>query len=112
MSIQIKDYSNINFEEMASAIGLKPKHIPLLIGSFLDESVSILTNLEDAIKNQDFDAIKSNAHSIKGSAGNLKFTEVYDMAKDMELSATDSKADFEYSLYFDAIKSSISTIPN
>ena len=112
MSIQSADYSNINFDEMAVSIGLKPKHIPMLIGSFLDESTSILENLKSAIDENDFDAIKSHAHSIKGSAGNLKFNEIYEMAREMELSATESNKDFEYSEYFEAVKSAVETIPN
>ena len=112
MSIQNADYSSINHDEMAALIGLKPKHMPMLIGSFLDESTSILVALEDAVNAKDYLAIKSNAHSIKGSAGNLKFNEIYEMAREMELSSADSKADFDYSAYLDAIKSAIDTIPN
>jgi HPt (histidine-containing phosphotransfer) domain-containing protein len=112
MLIENADYSNINFDEMAASIGLKPKHIPMLIGSFLEESVTILSNLEIAISSNDYTAIKIHAHSIKGSAGNLKFNEIYEMAKEMELSATDSNSSFDYSAYFEAIKSAVSTVPN
>jgi len=111
MAIHNVDYSNINFDEMATLIGLKPKHIPMLIGSFLEESVSILTALEDAITNRDFTAIRANAHSIKGSAGNLKFNEIYEMAKEMELSAAES-AELDYEAYFKAVKEAIATIPS
>ena len=111
MSIQTADYSNLNFDEMATAIGLKAKHIPMLIGSFTDESNSIMSSLEDAVNTSDFSAIKSHSHSIKGSAGNLKFNEIYEMAREMELSATDSK-DIDYSSYLQAIKEAISTIPS
>ena len=112
MSILNADYSNLNFDEMAAAIGLKPKHMPMLVGSFLDESTSIMKSLSDAINSNDFESIKAHAHSIKGSAGNLKFTEIYEMTKEIELSATNSDADFDYKGYFEAVKSGISTIPN
>ncbi len=112
MSILNADYSSLNFDEMAASIGLKAKHIPMLVGSFLDESNSILGSLEDAVNANDFEAIKSHAHSIKGSAGNLKFNEVYEMARDMELSASDSKSDFDYSSHLTAIKEAITTIPS
>ena len=110
MPILTADYSNLNHEEMANAIGLKPKHIPMLVGSFIDESSSILKQLKDAIASKNFTNIKMHAHSIKGSAGNLKFNEIYEMAKEMELSAMDSKADFDYRAYFEAINSAIGTI--
>ena len=111
MAIQNANYSNLNYEEMAGLIGLKPKHMPMLIGSFLEESVSILSNLENAIKTQDFPTIKINAHSIKGSAGNLKFNEVYEMAKEMELSAGANNTELDYSAYLQAIISAVDTIP-
>ena len=110
MPITNPDYSNLNHEEMASIIGLKAKHMPMLIGSFLEETQSILTNLQTAITNSDLEAIKSTAHSIKGSAGNLRLTEIYDMSKEMELAAGESDSTFEYTNYFDAIKQAVSTI--
>jgi HPt (histidine-containing phosphotransfer) domain-containing protein len=112
MPIQNADYSDINLDEMAASIGLKPKHMPMLIGSFLEESVGIMDALSGAIDSKDFTAIKINAHSIKGSAGNLKFNEIYEMAKEMEHSADKSDTEFDYSSCFEAIKSSITTIPN
>lgn len=111
MPIQNPDYSDLSYDEMASSIGLKPKHIPLLVGSFLDESTSIMEALEVAIRSNDLNAIRSNAHSIKGSAGNMKFAEVYEMAKEMEHSAADANVDFDYKGYFEAIRSAIATIP-
>ena len=112
MPILTADYSGLNHEEMAASIGLKPKHIPMLLGSFLEESQSILKSLSVAVEAKDFATIKANAHSIKGSAGNLKFTEIYEMTKEMELSASASDTDFEYSAYLEAVKSCIKTIPN
>ena len=110
MPILTPDYSNINHEEMASVIGLKPKHIPRLIDSFVNESVTILQNLQEAINSKDFASMKLYSHSIKGSAGNLRFNEIYEMAKEMELSAADSKKNFDYQVYFEALKSAIATI--
>ena len=110
MAILNPDYSSLNFEEMASAIGLNAKHMPMLIGSFLEESETIMEALKDAISKKDFSGIKSQAHSIKGSAGNLKFNEIYEMSREMELAATEGNADFEYQAHYEAVKSAISTI--
>ena len=112
MPIQNADYSNINFDEMAASIGLKAKHIPMLIGSFLEETPAALNSLQSGVDNRDFSAIRSQAHFIKGSAGNLRFNEVYEMAKEMELAAGNSQEDFDYSGYLNAIKSAVVTIPN
>jgi len=112
MAIQTADYSSLNFDEMAAAIGLKPKHRPMLIGSFLDESGGILTSLASAISSNDFTAIKAHAHSIKGSAGNLKFNEIYEMTREMEHAAENSDASFDYIGHLEAVKTAIATIPN
>ena len=112
MPILKPDYADLNFDEMAGAIGLKAKHMPMLIGSFLEESNSIMDALEDAIKENDFTQIKAHAHSIKGSAGNLKFDEIYEMAREMELSASASDESFDYKAYYDAVKLAIATIPS
>lgn len=112
MPILNPNYSDLNFDEMAANIGLKPKHMPMLIGSFLEESESILGDLEKAIQVKDFNQIRASAHSIKGSAGNLKFDDIYEMAKELELSASSEDKNFDYNSYFDAIKVAISTIPS
>lgn len=111
MPILNPDYSSLNHEEMSAAIGLKVKHMPMLIGSFLDESKSIMESLENAIDSNNYADIKSFAHSIKGSAGNLKFNEIYEMAREVELSAVAGDSNFAYKDYFNAIKEAIATIP-
>lgn len=110
MPILDADYSNIDHEEMAISIGLKPKHVPMLIASFFEETESILNDLKESITIKDYDNIKSYAHSIKGSAGNLRFNEVYEMAKEIEFAAAEQKSNFEYESYHEAIKSVIGTI--
>ncbi|MDA7818239.1 Hpt domain-containing protein [Sulfurimonas sp.] len=110
MPILTADYSVLNHEEMAASIGLKAKHIPMLVGSFLEESAPLLESLEGSINNKDYAEIKAGAHSIKGSAGNLRFTEIYEMAKEMEFAGTDQKEDFDFAGYLDAIKKAVSTI--
>jgi HPt (histidine-containing phosphotransfer) domain-containing protein len=112
MPILSADYSNLNYDDMAAKIGLKPKHMPMLIGSFLEESGPIVSNIEEAISSGNFANLKLYSHSIKGSAGNLKFNEIYEMAKEMEFAAADSNTGFDFTAYLNAIKSAIATIPN
>jgi len=110
MPITDPDYSQLNHDEMAKAIGLKAKHIPMLVGSFLEESGPLQIRLEAAIANSDYSEIQSVAHSIKGSAGNLRFQELSEMAKEIEHAAAESDASFAYVPYLEAIKKAISTI--
>ncbi len=111
MPILQADYTTLNHEEMASAIGLKAKHVPMLIGSYLEEAGPILEKLQTAIEEKDFDALRAAAHSLKGSSGNLHFNELYDMAKEMEYAANEADDSFAYSDYLNTIKSIIATIP-
>jgi len=110
MAISHPDYSNPNYDNMAKAIGLKPKHMPLLIASFIEETQAIFPKLQVAVKANDYDKIGSLSHSIKGSAGNMRFNELYDMAKEMELAGKESNATFEYAEYLEAIITATATI--
>ena len=112
MAIVNADYSNLSFEDMAASIGLKPKHIPMLIGSFLEEAGPIISNMKIAVASSNYPDLKLHSHSIKGSAGNLKFIEIYDMAREIELSASESNVDFDYASYMGAIEKAVATIPN
>jgi len=110
MPITTPNYANLNYEEMAATIGLKAKHIPLLIGSFLEEATPILEKLRIAIQNREYEVIQHAAHSLKGSAGNLRFTELYEMAKEMEHAGANAEETFAYMDYLSAIEKAIGTI--
>jgi len=110
MPITNPDYTNLDHETMAKQIGLKVKHIPMLIESFLEESTPILSKLQASIKNSDYVTIKSTAHSIKGSAGNLRFSKLADMAKELENAAESKDSSFDYAAYVVAMQAAIKTI--
>ena len=110
MPILQADYTNLNLDEMAKSIGLNVKHMPILIDSFINESNGAITKLQNAIESMDFEEIHQNAHFIKGSAGNLKFNEIYEMSKEMEHKAYEKDTDFDYKGYLDTIVKALSTI--
>lgn len=105
------DYSKISHEKIANEIGLKLKHIPVLISSFLQETPKILQILEDAINLKDYSAIKIQAHSLKGSASSLRLDEIYEMLEELELAASNKNQDFKYKTYLQALKDAVATIP-
>jgi len=107
---ELPSYANISAEEMASKIGLNVKHIPILVQSFMQESEELIAQLEAAIANKNYNEISSVAHSIKGSSGNLKFNEIYELAKEMELSAKANKEDYYYAEACQSIKMAINSI--
>ena len=110
MPISNPDYSNLDYADMAKSIGLKEKHIPILIASFLEESMPILENLKAAIASSNYTDIRSFAHSIKGSSGNLHFNEVYEMSKEVEFAGNAADTAFDYNGYYEAILKAVSTI--
>lgn len=110
MSILEVNYSNINYDEMAVSIGLKPKHIPLILSSFISETTTLLNVLKEHVNTMDSDKIRACAHAIKGSAGNLKFNEIYEIAKEMEAACLEERNDFKYEVYIEAIERAIKTI--
>jgi len=104
------DYSNLDYDNLALSIGVKARYIPMIVESFLKETDLILSTLEKSIEAEDYDNIRSSAHAIKGSAGNIKFNEIYEMAREMELEAAQKNSEFDYKSYFDAIKNAVGTI--
>jgi len=110
MPITNPDYTNLDHELMAKAIGLKVKHMPMLIESFLEESIPILKKMQSAIESKDYASIRSAAHSIKGSSGNLRFSELAEMAREVEHAGENQDTSFEYSAYNEAMSKAILTI--
>jgi len=109
-NFDLPSYENISAEEMASKIGLNVKHIPILVGSFTTESKKLIEELEAAIAANDYAGISSVAHSIKGSSGNLKFEEIYELSKEVELTAKEASADYPYAQACESLKRAIYSI--
>ena len=110
MAILSADYANLDYEAMANIIGLKAKHMPMLLESFLEEANVSVTQIQNAIDGNDLTNLALYAHAIKGSSGNLRLNELYEMSKDMELSAKANDVSFDYQGHLDAVKSSMETI--
>jgi len=110
MAILDANYSNIDFEKTAASLGIQATYMPMLIKSFLGESEKLINNLKIAIEQKEWDGISMNAHSLRGSAGNLQFNEIHDMAKDIELASMECDEAFEYNAYCIAIEKIVATI--
>lgn len=109
-SIELPSYSNLSAQQMASKIGLNVKYILPIVQSFTNESTKILEHLSLAISKRDYEEIERRSHSIKGSAGNLKFVKMYELAKEMELSAGEKKEDYPYEEACECLKKAIKSI--
>jgi CheY-like chemotaxis protein len=88
--------SAIDHEALALKMGIKVKHIPMLLQSFMEESHANLERLRDAIEHKMLNEIEQCTHSLKGSAGNMLFFDLAEMCRDMELAAQEGTIAFDY----------------
>jgi len=57
---------------------------PILMDTFLHDSVRQFDELEKALQGSDMDALRRNAHSLKGSCGNLGATSLQEACAKLE----------------------------
>lgn len=109
-SFEKGDQYTIDYEELAAKMGIKVKHIPRLMSSFMDESKAIMEKLEDAVEYKYYEQIEKYAHSLKGSSGNMHFVDLSELCAMMELAARDEDTTFEYEKYSEKIAGELSRI--
>ena len=89
----------IDMNQLAQKMDIDKEDAELLMEMFMQSANENMHNLYQAIESGDFDTIRSEAHSIKGSAANLTLQEIYETAKEIE-SAASFKKEIDYrSLY-------------
>jgi PAS domain S-box-containing protein len=69
---------------LRDAVGDDPEVVNSLISLFLENSAERLKNLEEALRNRDFERIEREAHSFKGASGNVGAVELYDLLYQLE----------------------------
>lgn len=74
----------MNFREMARRIGFSEEEFQDLIELFLESTLSELDHIKVAAEVSDFKKIAMSAHSMRGAAINLGFTEIHELAKTIE----------------------------
>lgn len=83
----------MNFNSMASDLGLDESDFRELAELLVQTSQSDLDRLQTAVDSQDFKAAAGAAHSIKGAAGNLGFQTLSSLARVVETQTRDSSLD-------------------
>jgi HPt (histidine-containing phosphotransfer) domain-containing protein len=81
----------MNFKELGENLGLEEEEYLELLELFVDTSASDLERLRTAITLGDLDQATKAAHSLKGAAGNLGLTELFETAKKVEMDARDNR---------------------
>ncbi|SMC37787.1 Hpt domain-containing protein [Desulfocicer vacuolatum DSM 3385] len=100
---------NIDFSTMASNLGFDEDEFKEVAQLLITVSLTDLENLEQGIKENDPDKVKDAAHSIKGAAGNLGFTELSNCAETIENSARSQQIN-ELTSHVMTIKTQLQTI--
>jgi HPt (histidine-containing phosphotransfer) domain-containing protein len=67
----------------------------MLIGIFIKNTESLLEEMHQMIREDNMQGIADAAHAIKGSVGNLKLDEIFELSKGIELMAKTMKNEDE-----------------
>lgn len=83
----------MDLKEMASLIGLEEDEFFEIVQLFLDTAVSDIKKIETAKSSSDCDKIAEAAHSLKGAAANLGFTDLSEISAEVESDARNQRVD-------------------
>lgn len=83
----------MNLKEMASLIGLEEDEFFEIVELFLDTAASDIKKIEIARSDNDCNKIAEAAHSLKGAAANLGFTDLSDLSAEVENNARNQRLD-------------------
>ena len=74
----------MNPSELMEKLGLNAEEMTELVSLFLDTCRQDLRRMSDALQAEDARGVSEAAHSIKGAAGNMRFQQVYELARSIE----------------------------
>jgi len=81
----------IDWVKSESELGLGRPVILELFKEYLKEAEGLLAKLEAAVASGDYTALVSAAHTLKGSSGNLRLTQIQDAARAVEMAGKEKK---------------------
>lgn len=74
----------MDLKALGESLGLDQDEFLEIVEIFLESAASDIKKLEDAIIAKNSEALSEAAHSLKGSAGNLGFTEISKISASIE----------------------------
>ncbi|MDP2078763.1 MAG: Hpt domain-containing protein [Sulfuricurvum sp.] len=80
---QIQEFEKV-FGELKAMLHLSDEVMIRLNNKFFESVSSTLVALNEAIRVLDYETIEMLAHSIKGSAGSLRYTAINEIAQELE----------------------------
>jgi len=82
---------NMNFKELSDNLGMEEDEYMELIELFFETSISDLKKLQVAVEEANAKKVADIAHSFKGAALNLGLTELFEIAKQLEMTVCDGQ---------------------
>lgn len=98
----------IQLQDIADRVNFSLENTQKLVDIFYESTNSILNKLDTAIQSNDYDSIYRSSHSLKGSASNLLFDDIYAITKEMEAAAKDAQP-YEYAQKVQEIRNILET---
>ena len=81
----------VDRDKIATQLGFKRSDIDMLLTMFSKNAATSLEEMEATIADNNMQGIVDSAHAIKGSAGNLKLTDIYELAMSIEMAAKNAE---------------------
>ena len=89
-------YNNIithNIDYLIEATGLNKEDAKEILEDYIKCLPELLSGIQDAIYNKDFNKLAGLTHELKGSSGSLRILSLYEVAIELETAAKEEKID-------------------
>lgn len=96
--------NTIDLSSLKDELMLDENEIKLLLQTFVEKMKKSFPILSEAVEKNDYKKISLEAHSIKGSSANFRFTNLEDLSRSMELSAKSEDKNFDYKKALDEME--------
>ena len=99
----------MNPNELMEKLGLSREEMAELVALFVDSCRKDLEQMSAALAAEDARGVSEAAHSIKGASGNMRFMQVYELARMIEEKAKE-KSFADVQLRIEQIRSIVESI--
>jgi two-component system sensor histidine kinase/response regulator len=84
------DFMERSLVKFVSHTGITMDYAKELFSDYLDSIPHMLKSIEDAMESEDLETLHRYAHQLRGSSGNLRINEIYELSTRLEQSALDN----------------------
>jgi len=81
------DVINENVEDFLDQTGLEMEVTKELFEDYINSLPEMIKDMEETLKNNEFEKLSRFSHEIKGSSGNLRIKEIYELSMELEQAA-------------------------